>query len=48
MQAYKDGKNFTKTAAQGVCAIDVNKASQLWDAFQKVGWFEEHWYEKYM
>ena len=48
LQALKDGKNFTKTAAQGACAIDVNKASQLWEAFDRVGWFKESWFEQYL
>lgn len=48
VQAIKDGKNFTKTAAQGACPIDVNKASQLWEAFEKVGWFKESWFEQYL
>ena len=30
---------FGKTAAQNACGIDVNKASQLWEAFDRVGWF---------
>jgi hypothetical protein len=48
MQALKDGKNFTKTAAQGACSIDVNKASQLWEAFERVGWFKESLFDKYL
>ena len=48
LQALKDGKNFTKTAAQGACSIDVNKASQLWEAFERVGWFKESWFEQYL
>ena len=48
LQALKDGKNFTKTAAQSACKIDVNKASQLWEAFEKVGWFEERWFKRYL
>ena len=48
LQALKDGKNFTKTAAQSACKIDVNKASQLWEAFDKVGWFEQKWFQQYL
>lgn len=48
LQALKDGKNFTKTAAQGACAIDVNKASQLWEAFDRVGWFKETWFQQHL
>lgn len=31
-------KDFRKTDAQQACKIDVNKASKLWQAFEKVGW----------
>lgn len=48
LQALKDGKNFTKTAAQSACKIDVNKASQLWEAFDRVGWFNPDWFKQYM
>ena len=48
LQALKDGKNFTKTAAQGACNIDVNKASQLWEAYDRVGWFRESWFSNWL
>jgi hypothetical protein len=48
LQSIKDGKNFTKTAAQGACSIDVNKASQLWEAFDRVGWLKESWFQQYL
>jgi hypothetical protein len=34
------GKEFRKTDSQKACKIDVNKASKLWTAFDKVGWFD--------
>ncbi|KAK5109228.1 hypothetical protein LTR62_007210 [Meristemomyces frigidus] len=40
VQSLKDGKSFTKTAGQNSTNIDVNKASQLWMAFDRVGWFD--------
>ena len=43
-QALKAGRKFNKTAAQRACNIDVLKASQLWEAFGAVGWFEESHY----
>ncbi|KAK0253018.1 hypothetical protein LTR91_025301 [Friedmanniomyces endolithicus] len=46
--SLKDGKTFTKTAAQNQCNIDVNKASALWTAFDGAGWFERTWFEKYL
>ncbi|PWW76756.1 hypothetical protein C7212DRAFT_320088 [Tuber magnatum] len=33
-------KEFRKTDAQKACRIDVNKASKLWAAFDKVGWLD--------
>ncbi|GAB7340672.1 hypothetical protein MBLNU457_7064t1 [Dothideomycetes sp. NU457] len=40
---FHDGRDFNKTAAQQACKIDVNKASKLWTAFDKVGWFDKKW-----
>lgn len=37
------GKEFRKTDAQQACKIDVNKASKLWVAFDKVGWLDKAW-----
>jgi len=48
VRRLKEGQGFTKTAAQNVCNIDVNKVSKLWEAFYRVGWFEEKWFEKYV
>lgn len=42
------GKDFNKTSAQGVCKIDVNKASKLWTAFDKVGWFDKRLFSQYL
>jgi hypothetical protein len=42
------GKEFRKTDSQKACKIDVNKASKLWTAFDKVGWFERRWIEPHM
>ncbi|OBT73415.1 hypothetical protein VF21_08075 [Pseudogymnoascus sp. 05NY08] len=39
----KGKKEFRKTDAQQACKIDVNKASKLWMAFDKVGWLDEKW-----
>ncbi|OWP02678.1 hypothetical protein B2J93_6643 [Marssonina coronariae] len=40
IEAYRINKEFRKTDAQQACKIDVNKASKLWQAFEKVGWFD--------
>jgi hypothetical protein len=48
LQCLKTGKEFRKTDAQQACKIDVNKASKLWTAFDKVGWLDAHWVRKYI
>jgi hypothetical protein len=35
------GMTFTKTHAQQAAHVDVNKASALWTAFDKVSWFSD-------
>ncbi|KAF9766616.1 hypothetical protein IL306_000950 [Fusarium sp. DS 682] len=40
-------KDFRKTDAQQACKIDVNKASKLWTAFDRAGWFDPKWMERY-
>ncbi|TGZ76354.1 hypothetical protein EX30DRAFT_291231, partial [Ascodesmis nigricans] len=42
------GKEFRKTDAQKACKIDVNKASKLWTAFEKVGWLELKHIQRYL
>lgn len=39
---------FRRTDAQKSCKIDVNKASRLFAAFEKVGWFNESHFQKYL
>lgn len=41
-------KDFRKTDAQQACKIDVNKASKLWAAFEKVGWLDLHWMGRHL
>ena len=41
-------KEFRKTDAQQACKIDVNKASKLWTAFDKVGWLDIKWVQQYL
>ncbi|KAK6956155.1 hypothetical protein Daesc_001428 [Daldinia eschscholtzii] len=47
-ECLKMGKEFRKTDAQQACKIDVNKASKLWTAFEKVGWLKQAWMEDYL
>ncbi|KAF3920722.1 hypothetical protein AA313_de0203832 [Arthrobotrys entomopaga] len=39
---------FSRTHAQQVCHIDVNKASRLFAAFEKVGWLSPHALKQYL
>ena len=48
LNALKIGKEFRKTDAQQACKIDVNKASKLWTAYDKVGWFNKTYFQKYL
>lgn len=48
IETLKIGKEFRKTDAQQACKIDVNKASKLWQAFDKVGWLDPKWVRMYM
>ncbi|RCK54489.1 hypothetical protein Cantr_04498 [Candida viswanathii] len=44
----RSGKTFRRTDAQKACRIDVNKASRLFAAFEKVGWLNDELFEKYL
>jgi len=48
LEKLRVGKEFRRTDAQQACRIDVNKASKLWQAFERVGWFESEWFEEYL
>jgi hypothetical protein len=48
LECARVGKEFRKTDAQQACKIDVNKASKLWTAFEKVGWLELRWIQRFM
>jgi hypothetical protein len=48
IEAFQIGKEFRKTDAQQACKIDVNKASKLWAAFDKVGWLDPKWIKKHI
>lgn len=47
VECLRIGKAFRKTDAQQACNIDVNKASKLWTAFDKVGWLDSKWVQQY-
>ncbi len=44
LNALRIDKEFRKTDAQQACKIDVNKASKLWTAYDKVGWFDQRYF----
>ncbi|KAF2633234.1 hypothetical protein BU25DRAFT_426841 [Macroventuria anomochaeta] len=48
INALKIGKEFRRTDAQQACKIDVNKASKLWQAYDKVGWFDADYFRQYV
>jgi hypothetical protein len=48
IEALRIKKEFRKTDAQQACKIDVNKASKLWQAYEKVGWLNPKWVEQYV
>ncbi|KAI5463940.1 hypothetical protein BGZ63DRAFT_351487 [Mariannaea sp. PMI_226] len=48
LACLRNGKEFRKTDAQQACKIDVNKASKLWTAFEKVGWLDAEWVRTFL
>jgi hypothetical protein len=48
VKALSIGKEFRKTDAQQACKIDVNKASKLWTAYDRVGWFKPEHFDKFL
>lgn len=48
LECEKIGKDFRKTDAQQACKIDVNKASKLWTAFDKVGWLKRSHIQRFL
>jgi hypothetical protein len=48
LEKLKQGKEFRKTDAQQACKIDVNKASRLWAAFDRVHWFDRRHFEQWL
>lgn len=48
LECAKIPKEFRKTDAQQACKIDVNKASKLWTAYDKVGWLDLKWVRPFM
>lgn len=48
LECARIGKEFRKTDAQQACKIDVNKASKLWTAYEKVGWLRMEHMKKFL
>ena len=47
-EALLAGREFKKTASSKACKIDINKASKLCTAFERIGWFDEKYLLKYL
>lgn len=47
-EALQAGREFKKTDSIQACRISVNKASKLCGVFEKVGWFDEKYFLKYL
>ncbi|KAK4224930.1 hypothetical protein QBC38DRAFT_369912 [Podospora fimiseda] len=48
LECARINKEFRKTDAQQACKIDVNKASKLWQAYEKVGWLQPKWVQEHL
>lgn len=48
IEALRIGKEFRKTDAQQACKIDVNKASKLWQSYERVGWFNPDYFRRHL
>ncbi|KAK3337705.1 hypothetical protein B0T19DRAFT_438350 [Cercophora scortea] len=48
LECVRIKKEFRKTDAQQACKIDVNKASKLWTAYERVGWLDERWMRSFL
>ncbi|KAI3320921.1 SWIRM domain-containing protein [Xylariaceae sp. AK1471] len=48
LECLQKNKEFRRTDAQQACHIDVNKASKLWAAFEKVGWLDKAWVQPFL
>jgi hypothetical protein len=44
----RHGLPFRRTDSQKACRIDVNKASRLFSAFERVGWLDDKLFTKYL
>lgn len=44
----RQGLPFRRTDSQKACRIDVNKASRLFGAFEKVGWLEDELFKEHL
>lgn len=48
VERMRQGLPFRRTDAQKACRIDVNKASRLYSAYEKVGWLDDNLFTKYL
>ena len=48
LEALQQGREFRKSDSQKACKINSNKANKICRAFEKVGWFDEKHFLKYL
>ncbi|KAF2085781.1 hypothetical protein K490DRAFT_74925 [Saccharata proteae CBS 121410] len=48
VRALLRNEDFNKTKAQQACKIDVNKASKLWAAYERIGWFDPRLFQHHL
>ncbi|SCU84567.1 LANO_0C01728g1_1 [Lachancea nothofagi CBS 11611] len=48
MHRMKQNLAFRRTDAQKACRIDVNKASRLFAAYERIGWLQDDKFEKFL
>ena len=47
-EALQAGREFRRSDSQKACKININKAVKICSAFEKVGWFDEKYFLKYL
>lgn len=43
-----NGLGFTETDSYKACKMDINRASELWNAYEKFGWFDKQHFQQYL
>ena len=48
LEALQEGRDFRRSDSDKACKININKANKICRAFEKVGWFDENHFLKYL